>query len=103
MALFTSSEKTSSFMLKHTAQGRNRLRNRIKALLAQYLPLLLRVRQSGAAVEPNDVILTNLMTSHCFNPVSKPISSLIPQKHETELQKFLNGLFFFDHCVTLLL
>ena len=27
------------------------------------------VRQSGAAVKPNDVILTNLITSHCFNPI----------------------------------
>ena len=50
-------------------QGRNRLRNRIEAARAQYLPLLWPVRQSGAAVEHNDVILTNLMTSHCFNPI----------------------------------
>ena len=35
----------------------------------QYLPLLWLVRQSGAAAEPNDVILKNLMTSHCFNPI----------------------------------
>ena len=33
----------------------------------QYLPLLWLVRQSGAAGKPNDVILTNLMTSYCFN------------------------------------
>ena len=31
---------------------------------AQYLPLLWPVLKSGAAVEPNDVILTNLMTSY---------------------------------------
>ena len=40
---------------------------------AQYLPLLWPVRQSGAAVEHNDVILTNLMTSLCFNPIPIPI------------------------------
>ena len=43
-------------------QGRNRLRNRIEAR-TQYLPLLWPVRQSGTALEPNDVILANLMTS----------------------------------------
>ena len=37
---------------------------------AQYLPLLWLVRQSVAAVGPNDVILTNLITSHCINPIS---------------------------------
>ena len=36
---------------------------------AGYLPLLWPVRQSGAAIEPNDIILDNLMTSHCFNPI----------------------------------
>ena len=39
------------------------------AARVQYLPLLGPVRQSGAAVEHNGVILTNLMTSHCFNPI----------------------------------
>ena len=24
----------------------------------------------GAAIESNDIILTNLMTSHCFNPIT---------------------------------
>jgi hypothetical protein len=38
-------------------------------LHVQNLPLLWPVGQSGAAVEHNDVILTNLMTSHCFNPI----------------------------------
>ena len=40
-----------------------------EAVRAQYLPLLWPVQQSGAAVEPNDVILTNLMMSHCFNRI----------------------------------
>jgi hypothetical protein len=35
----------------------------IEASRTRYLPLLWPVRQSGAAVEHNDVILTNLMTS----------------------------------------
>ena len=48
----------------HFSQGRNKLRNRIEAARARYLPLLWPVRQSGAALEPNDVILTNLMTSY---------------------------------------
>ena len=30
----------------------------------------------GAAIEPNDVILTNLKMSHCFNPIPQPISFL---------------------------
>ena len=36
----------------------------------RYFPLLWWLRQSGAAVEHNDVILTNLMMSHCSNPVT---------------------------------
>ena len=51
------------------AQGRNRLRNRIEAACALYLPLRWPLRQSGAPAKHNDVILTNLMTSHCFNPI----------------------------------
>ena len=47
-----------------------------EATHAQYLPLPWPVRQSGAASEHNDVILTNLMTSHCFNPIPQLISSL---------------------------
>ena len=35
-----------------------------EAVRVQYLPLLWPVRQLGAAIEPNDVILTNLMTSY---------------------------------------
>ena len=61
--------KIAIFALKHTFLGQNRLRNRIEAARAQYLPLLWPVPQLGAVVEPNDVILTNLMTSHCFNPI----------------------------------
>ena len=49
--------------------SRNRLINRIEAAGAQYLPLLWPVRQLGAAFEPNDIILTNLMMSHYFNPI----------------------------------
>ena len=52
------------FVVIELDQGRNRLRNRIEAAVAQYLPLLWPVRQSGAAVEHNDVILTNIMTRH---------------------------------------
>ena len=40
-----------------------------EAACLQYLHLLWPVRQLGAAVEHNGVILTNLMTSHCFNPI----------------------------------
>ena len=36
----------------------------------RYFPLLWCLRQSGAAVEHNDVILMNLMMSHCSNPVT---------------------------------
>ena len=39
-------------------------------LRAQYLPLLWLVRQSGAAVEHDDIILMNLMTPRCFKPIS---------------------------------
>ena len=52
------------FVLVDQRQGNNRLKNRIEVARAQYLPLLWPVRQSGAAFEPNDIILTNLMTSH---------------------------------------
>ena len=48
----------------------------IRAVRARYMPLLWPVPQSGAAVEHNDVILMNLMTSHFFNPTPQPISSL---------------------------
>ena len=55
-------------------QRRNRLRNYwIEATQVQYLPLLCPL---GAAADPNDVILTILMMSHCFNPIPCPISSL---------------------------
>jgi hypothetical protein len=37
--------------------GHGKPGGRIEAALARYLPLLWPVRQSGAAVEPNDVIL----------------------------------------------
>ena len=53
-----------------------------EAARAQYLPLLWPVRQSGAAIKPNDVILTNLKTSHCFNPIPQPISSLSFQERD---------------------
>ena len=49
-------------------EGRNTLRNRNEAARALLLPTLWPVRQSGAALEPNVIELTNLMTSHCFNP-----------------------------------
>ena len=41
--------------------------NENEAAGEKYLPLLWPVQQSGATVKPNDVILTNLMMSHCFN------------------------------------
>ena len=49
----------------------------IEAMRGRYISICFGLYDSrGAAVEPNDVILTNLMTSHCFNPISLPISSL---------------------------
>ena len=47
-----------------------------EAARAQYLPLLWQVQHLGAATEYNDVILMNLMTSHCFNSIPMPISFL---------------------------
>ena len=41
-----------------------------EAARAPYLPLLQPVPQSGAAAEPNDVMLTNLKASHCFNTIT---------------------------------
>ena len=40
-----------------------------EAVPMRYLPLLWPVRQLRAAAKPNDVILMNLMTSHCFNSI----------------------------------
>ena len=71
----------------YNKQGRNRVRNRIETR-ARYLPLLWPVRQSGAAIEHNDVILKNLMTSHSsilflslFLPCMDPNVSIKPCVH----------------------
>ena len=37
----------------------------IQAARSQYLPLLWPIPQLGAAVKPNDVTISNVMTSHC--------------------------------------
>ena len=68
--------------MKDFNQGRNRLRNRIEA--AGDLTFLWLVQQLGVAAETNDVILTNLMTSHCFNPIPQPISFLISTHCEVD-------------------
>ena len=69
-----------------------------EAACAKNLPLFWPVQQSGAAVKHNDNILTNLMTSHCFNPIPWPISSLgsgtvkkIPE-NKTDLSYFISIL-----------
>ena len=53
-----------------------------EAAHGQYLPLLWPVRQSGASVKRNDVILMNLMMSHCFNPWDLFADSYFIQSNE---------------------
>jgi hypothetical protein len=62
---------------------------------AQYLPLLWPERQSGAAVEHIDVILTNLMTSYWLDYTPIGHVSLLPGiclQHRTEGYSKLFGI-----------